>query len=159
MTRRWLLFMAPLGLLGALSLLVAKGSLLSPLRRGAPPRVERRHVGPRHRGGHGEPSRGRALLLDLLAHRPVRGRPSGRHRSLVAAVPEAARPALDALRAGAHGWPARVSGRGGLARSSRNRGAGGRCVPGRGARRAFGARHVAAPDGLWGKREGGRGKG
>src|SRR5919106_1905810 len=37
MTRRWLLFLAPLGLLGALSLLVARGGLLSSLHRGVPP--------------------------------------------------------------------------------------------------------------------------
>jgi zinc transporter ZupT len=50
MTRRWLLFLAPLGLLGALSLLVAKGGLLSTLRRGAPPveelTVDRVHLAP-----------------------------------------------------------------------------------------------------------------
>ncbi|MGH7700595.1 MAG: ZIP family metal transporter [Gemmatimonadales bacterium] len=37
MTRRWLLFLLPLVLLGALSLLVARGGLLSALRRGLPP--------------------------------------------------------------------------------------------------------------------------
>lgn len=37
MTRRWLLFLAPLALLGLLSFLVARGGLLTALRRGVPP--------------------------------------------------------------------------------------------------------------------------
>ena len=37
MTRRWVLFLLPLALLGALAFLVAKGGVLSSLRRGLPP--------------------------------------------------------------------------------------------------------------------------